>query len=162
MKDFQSETIPNVGIVLEVITFDELIGEIPKALTLQDNWKITASSTALQGVGSTKDPSYAFSFKGWKTDGAQEAGMWFQVELPKERNLTELQFNSGDKEYPRKYKVSISSDGKAWTDVATGEGVKGMNTIHWNADNPARFLKIETLDKAEEPWAMKQLVLLAR
>ncbi|WP_339758357.1 DUF7133 domain-containing protein [Algoriphagus aquimarinus] len=142
--------------------FDELIGEIPKALTLQDNWKITASSTALQGVGSTKDPSYAFSFKGWKTDGAQEAGMWFQVELPKERNLTELQFNSGDKEYPRKYKVSISSDGKAWTDVATGEGVKGMNTIHWNADNPARFLKIETLDKAEEPWAMKQLVLLAR
>tara|TARA_R110002126_G_scaffold183870_1_gene332338 strand:+ start:331 stop:537 length:207 start_codon:yes stop_codon:yes gene_type:complete len=27
MKDFQSETIPNVGIVLEVITFDELIGE---------------------------------------------------------------------------------------------------------------------------------------
>ena len=27
MKDFQSETIPNVGIVLEVITFDELIGD---------------------------------------------------------------------------------------------------------------------------------------
>ena len=27
IKDFQSETIPNVGIVLEVITFDELIGE---------------------------------------------------------------------------------------------------------------------------------------
>ena len=27
IEDFQSETIPNVGIVLEVITFDELIGE---------------------------------------------------------------------------------------------------------------------------------------
>ena len=27
MKDFQSETIPNVGIVLEVIVFDELIGD---------------------------------------------------------------------------------------------------------------------------------------
>tara|TARA_R110000772_G_scaffold266833_1_gene389863 strand:- start:4242 stop:4448 length:207 start_codon:yes stop_codon:yes gene_type:complete len=27
MKDFQSETIPNVGIVLEVIAFDELIGD---------------------------------------------------------------------------------------------------------------------------------------
>jgi len=27
VKDFQSETIPNVGIVLEVIAFDELIGD---------------------------------------------------------------------------------------------------------------------------------------
>ena len=27
IRDFQSETIPNVGIVLEVIAFDELIGD---------------------------------------------------------------------------------------------------------------------------------------
>ena len=27
IEDFQSETIPNVGIVLEVIVFDELIGD---------------------------------------------------------------------------------------------------------------------------------------
>lgn len=27
LEDFQSETIPNVGIVLSVISFDELVGE---------------------------------------------------------------------------------------------------------------------------------------
>jgi hypothetical protein len=27
LEDFESETIPNVGIVLEVISFDELVGE---------------------------------------------------------------------------------------------------------------------------------------
>ena len=27
LEDFQSETIPNVGIVLDVISFDELVGE---------------------------------------------------------------------------------------------------------------------------------------
>ena len=27
LEDFQSETIPNVGIVLKVISFDELVGE---------------------------------------------------------------------------------------------------------------------------------------
>jgi hypothetical protein len=27
LEDFQSETIPNVGIVLSIISFDELIGE---------------------------------------------------------------------------------------------------------------------------------------
>ncbi len=142
--------------------FDELIGEIPKALTLQDNWKITASSTALQGVGSTKDPSYAFSYKGWKTESPQEEGMWFQIELPKERNLAEIQFNSGEKEFPRKYIVSLSTDGKSWTEVARETGVKGMNTIQWKAEENARFLKIETTEKAEEPWAMKSFTLYAR
>src|SRR5690606_29970448 len=142
--------------------YDELIGEIPKALTIQDNWKITASSTALQGVGSTKDPSYAFSFKGWKTETPQEAGMWFQVELPKEKNLTEIQFNSGDKEFPKKYTVSISPDGKQWTEVAKGLGEKGTNTIAWKSGENARFLKIETTESGEEPWAMRQFTLSAR
>lgn len=27
LDDFQSETIPNVGIILEIIDFDELLGE---------------------------------------------------------------------------------------------------------------------------------------
>lgn len=142
--------------------FDELVGEIPKALTLQDNWKITASSTALQGVGSTKDPSYAFSFKGWKTETAQEPGMWFQVELPKERNLTEIQFNSGDKEFPKKYTVSLSTDGKSWKQVANGSGEKGMNTIQWKSVENTRFLKIEANESGEEPWAMKSLTVYAR
>lgn len=142
--------------------FDELIEEIPKALTLQDNWKITASSTALQGVGSTKDPSYAFSFKGWKTDGVQKPGMWFQIEIPKEKNLAELQFNAGDKEFPKMYTVSLSSDGKSWAEVARRSGVKGMNTIQWNAESPARFLKIDVTEQGDEPWAMKQMMLFAR
>ncbi|PZX55364.1 cytochrome c [Algoriphagus ratkowskyi] len=142
--------------------FDELIGEIPKAISLQDNWKITASSTALQGVGSTKDPSYAFSFKGWKTESPQESGMWFQIELPKEKNLAEIQFNSGEKEYPKKYKVSLSADGKSWTEVASGSGVKGINTIQWKAQENTRFLKIEASENGEEHWAMKQFMLFAR
>lgn len=142
--------------------FDELIEEIPKSLTLQDNWKITASSTALQGVGSTKDPSYAFSFKGWKTDGPQKSGMWFQIELPEERKLTELQFNAGEKEFPKNYNVSISEDGTNWTEVASGSGVKGINTIQWKSRENARFLKIEAAENGDEPWAMKQLTLFAR
>ncbi|SFT48677.1 Glucose/arabinose dehydrogenase, beta-propeller fold [Algoriphagus locisalis] len=142
--------------------FDELVGEIPKSLTLQDNWKITASSTALQGVGSTKDPSYAFSYKGWKTDGAQEPGMWFQVELPTAQHITEVQFDAGGKEFPIAYSVSTSSDGKSWTKVAEASGNPGANTIQWKAEGNARFLKIESSEQGEQPWAMKSLTLYAR
>jgi mono/diheme cytochrome c family protein/glucose/arabinose dehydrogenase len=142
--------------------FDELIEEIPKVLLLQDNWNITASSTALQGVGSTKDPAYAFTFKGWKTDGAQESGMWFQIELPKERNLAEIQFDSGEKEFPTEFKVSISTDAKVWTDVASESGVKGMNTIHWKTSENSRFLKLEALKDGDQAWSMMKLKLFAR
>lgn len=158
VAQLRKETEGKVG----TYQFDELIEEIPKSLTLQDNWKITASSTALQGVGSTKDPSYAFSFKGWKTDGSQKPGMWFLIELPEERNLTELQFNAGEKEFPKNYNVSISKDGSNWTEVASGSGIKGINTIVWKSRENARFLKIEASENGNEPWAMKQLTLFAR
>ena len=143
-------------------SFDELISEVPKALTPQDTWKVTASSTALQGVGSTKDPSYALSFKGWETDTKQEAGMWFQIALPKDQNLTEVQFDSGEEKFPVKYAVSISQNGSSWTQVALQPGKKGMNTARWKSKQPVRFLKIETLQKADQPWAMKKLSLYAR
>ena len=142
--------------------YEELIGEIPKALLPQDTWKVSASSTALQGVGSTKDPSYAFTFKGWKTETPQEPGMWFQVELPKEQNLAEIQFDSGDEQFPLKYTVSISADGTKWTEVATGTGEKGINTARLNAQSTGKFVRIQATEKGEQPWAMKKLTIYAR
>ena len=146
----------------EMYQFDELVQEIPKAMIYQDNWQVSASSTALQGVGSTKDPSYAFSYKGWKTDGPQQKGMWFQTELPQAKNLVEIQFDAGEKQFPLSYTVSVSDDGATWKKVATAQGSPGLNSIQWeNADN-SKFLKIESTENGDEPWAMKQLTLFAR
>lgn len=143
-------------------SYDELISEIPKALFPQDTWKVTASSTSLQGVGSTKDPSYAFSFKGWKTETPQEPGMWFQVELPKEQNLAEIQFDSGDEQFPMKYTVSVSADGIKWVQACSGTGVKGINTARLKAQSKGKFIRIQASEKGEQPWAMKKLTLFAR
>lgn len=143
-------------------SFDELVGEIPKPLNLQDNWKVTASSTALRGVGSTKDPSYAFSFKGWKTDGNQENGMWFQVALPTDELLTEIQFDAGNDEFPRQFSISISRDGQSWTEVAQAKGHKGINSVHWDASEKASFIKVQTTSAADQAWFMRNLTLFAR
>lgn len=143
-------------------SYDELVGEVPKALFPQDTWKVTASSTALQGVGSTKDPSYAFSFKGWKTETPQEPGMWFQVELPKEHNLAEIQFDSGDEQFPLKYTVSVSENGSNWKEVGSGTGIKGINTVRLNAQSTSKFVRIQSSEKGDQPWAMKKLTLFAR
>ena len=142
--------------------YDELIQEIPKVLFPQDDWKVTASSTALQGVGSTKDPTYAFSFKGWQTETAQEPGMWFQVELPQPVVLAEIQFDSGEEQYPQQYTVSVSEDGTNWKEVANGTGVKGNNAIRWKENSQAKFIRMQVQDKGEQAWAMKRLSLYAR
>lgn len=143
-------------------TYAELLQEIPKVVSPQKDWKVTASSTALQGVGSTKDPSYAFSFKGWKTETNQKPGMWFQVEMPRSVSLAEIQFDSGEEQYPLKYAVSISDDGKSWSEVAKGNGVKGNNTIRVEGQATGKMIRIQALEEGENPWAMRMLNLYAR
>lgn len=142
--------------------YDALLAEVPKALAPQDNWKVTASSTSLQGVGSTRDPSYVFGFKGWKTDGNQKKGSWFQVELPQAAALTEVSFETGNDEYPRKFKVFVSNDGKQWAEVAERTGENGAITISWSNNAKAKFLKIENLEDADKPWSMRKLNIYAR
>lgn len=143
-------------------TFDELMGETPRPLTYQDNWIIKASSTALQGVGSTKDPSYAFSFKGWRTESAQEPGMWFMVQLPSPQALTEIQFDAGKEGFPISYSVFLSSDGNSWTKIGQEKGKPGLNTMTWKPQGKSRYLKIEANSKGEQAWSMKKLVVFAR
>ncbi|WP_236032891.1 DUF7133 domain-containing protein [Algoriphagus pacificus] len=143
-------------------SFDELIQEVPKALAPQDNWIATASSTALQGVGSTRDPSYAFGYKGWKTEESQEPGMWYQVELPDDHQLAEIQFNAGKEEFPLGYTVSISKDGNSWTEVAKETGHAGLNNARWKSPDEVRFIRIQSTEKGEKPWSMRSLTLYAR
>lgn len=142
--------------------YDELIGEIPKKLFPQDDWKVAASSTALQGVGSTKDPTYAFSYKGWQTETGQQPGMWFQVELPRPVNLAEIQFDSRDEQYPRKYTVSVSADGNTWTEAAQGLGKKGENAIGLTEGKEVKLVRIQASEASEQPWSMRNLTLYAR
>ena len=143
-------------------SFEELMGEIPKFLPYQDNWIVKASSTALVGVGSTKDPSYAFSFKGWKTESSQEPGMWFMVKLPTPQSLTEVQFDSGKDGFPISYSVFISSDGTSWTKVGQEKGNAGLNILNWKPQGKSTHLKIEADSKGEKPWSMKNLKLFSR
>jgi mono/diheme cytochrome c family protein/glucose/arabinose dehydrogenase len=142
--------------------YDALLAEVPKVLAPQDNWKVTASSTSLQGVGSTRDPFYVFGFKGWKTDGNLKNGSWFQVELPKAAALTELSFESRDEMNLGKFKVMVSLDGKQWTEVAQAKGNQGANTVSWDNNTEAKFLKIESLEEGEKPWNMRKLNIYAR
>ena len=67
-------------------TVPELTASMPTAL-FTDGWKLTASHNTDAALG-------ALSLTAWNAGSTQQAGMWFQVELPGVETVTEIQFQS--------------------------------------------------------------------
>ncbi len=120
---------------------------------------------------SSATPRGALSFLGWTTGVPQQAGMWFQIELPAPLVLTEIQFTSsaiGGRSglppawtFPRGYQVQVSADGSTWSaPVAEGQGVPGTTVITF-APVSARFVRItQTASEDNAPaWSMRLLRL---
>jgi mono/diheme cytochrome c family protein/glucose/arabinose dehydrogenase len=161
---------------------DELVASLPVPLEVLPTWKATASHNPGSAFG-------ALNFASWTTGEPQQAGMWFQVELPETTTITELQFNSagggfagggrGGRAnvplapgtpppaplvqpglYPRAYKTEVSTNGTAWTTVAEGQGTAGSTTITFTP-TAAKYVRITQTAAGENaaPWAMQRLRL---
>jgi hypothetical protein len=67
-------------------TLAEIEATLPKAIDAQ-TLKLTASANA-------ETAANAATLRGWNTGAPQQAGMWFQIELPQALSVTEVQFDS--------------------------------------------------------------------
>jgi mono/diheme cytochrome c family protein/glucose/arabinose dehydrogenase len=161
---------------------DELVASLPVPLEVLPTWKATASHNPGSALG-------ALNFASWTTGEPQQAGMWFQVELPETTTITELQFNSAGGgfagggrggranvplapgtppraplaqpgPYPRAYKTEVSINGTSWTTVAEGQGTAGSTTITFTP-TAAKYVRITQTAAGENaaPWAMQRLRL---
>ncbi|TCK80760.1 DUF7133 domain-containing protein [Albibacterium bauzanense] len=152
--------------------YNELISSIPKALTINSNWNVTASHAQPTLVGGKAAASGAFSFEGWTTGVKQIPGMWFQIEMPVETTISGLEFDSPGartqgttppttlETYPREFIIQVSMDGNTWTQVAQG---KGSSRKTWIPFKPvkAKYVKITQTATAENesPWRMQAMKL---
>jgi hypothetical protein len=68
-------------------TTEEIDALLPRAIVVDDQWKLTASHNAASA-------SKAVTLAPWTTGAPQQPGMWLQVELPHPVKLTEVQFDS--------------------------------------------------------------------
>ena len=160
---------------------DELLASLPTPLEVLPTWKASASHNPGSALG-------ALNFASWSTGEPQQAGMWFQIELPQPTTITELQFNSAGGgfggggrgrgnvtvapgtpppapmvpagPFPREYKVEVSTNGSTWTAVAEGQGTPGSTTITFTPVQ-AKFVRITQTATAENasPWSMQRLRL---
>ena len=157
-------------------TVAELDASLPRLLVPDATWHVTASHDGRPAPQANAEGGYNFigtaagalSFLGWTTGVAQQAGMWFQIELPAPRMLTEINFTSSLRgggapawTFPRRYQVQISGDGSTWSaPVAEGEGVPGTTVVRF-APVSARFVRItQTAATDGAPaWSMRLLRL---
>jgi mono/diheme cytochrome c family protein/glucose/arabinose dehydrogenase len=120
-------------------TITELRAALPQPLP-RKGWKLSASHNA-SGCDAAIDGDASSR---WDTKTSQTPGMWFTIELPQESNLAALILDAGKSkdDYPRGYKVELSTDGQTWgRPVAEGKG----HTAQTNIDFPpakAKFIRI--------------------
>jgi mono/diheme cytochrome c family protein/glucose/arabinose dehydrogenase len=146
-------------------TVTDLEASLPLPLIPDASWKITASHNTAAAAG-------AMNFARWTTGEPQQAGMWFQIELPAPLLLTELQFDSpmlgGGRSgpppaatFPRAYHLQVSNDGSTWSaPVAQGEGSGRTTTITFTPVR-ARFVRITQTAAVNDapPWSIERLRL---
>ena len=161
-------------------TLEEVEATLPVLLPADETWKATASHNPALA-------SYGLNFVGWSSETPQQAGMWFQVELPSPSMVTEIQFEStatGRAATPtgafrggggggrgatpppgsgaaRGYQVQVSLDGTTWSaPVATGVGALS-NQIAFPPVR-AKFIRItQTGADPNFPWSVQRLRVYA-
>jgi mono/diheme cytochrome c family protein/glucose/arabinose dehydrogenase len=157
---------------------NELLASLPKQLVIDTTWKASASHNS--GIA-----SYALTIQPWSSGQPQQAGMWFQLELPQPTQLTQMQFESpgvvadagpvvpgapprtaigananAPSGFPRAYQVQVSSDGTTWSTVAEGKGT-GQSLDIWFTPVRAKFIRITQTDSpaGAPPWSIRRLRL---
>lgn len=157
-------------------TYNELVTSLPIPIQFdRDRWQVTSSHASDGRVGGTASPIGALSFEGWSTGAPQEAGMWFQVDLPEPLELQEIRFHAPSlwrgggpdappplEQYPRAFEVSVSLDGETWQSVSAGNGRTSDNKIAF-APALAQMIRISLTEGEEEaPWAMREMKLFGQ
>jgi hypothetical protein len=130
----------------------------PAPLPDRSGWKVSASHNAAKAaLAIDGDPRSRYD------TGAQQApGMWFQVELPSETTVSALRLDAvpSPEDFPRRFEVRVSADGRAWTQVATGTGAGPSLEIDFRPTK-ARFIRIDQTGAAPgRYWSIHDLRVL--
>ena len=151
-------------------TYPELASTVPSIMYVQSTWKATASHNS-------ENAYRAFTTSGWSSVAPQQAGMWFQFELPAPVTLAELQFQYGGASgwgrtqgasgsaqpvvAPRAFRVQVSNDGTQWSAPIAEMQSTGANTVIDFTPVKTRFVRItQTATADSAPWSIQQLQLL--
>jgi hypothetical protein len=90
----------------------------------------------------------------WSTGVAQAAGQWFQVNMGSAQTFDEVTIDAGPSagDYPAGYTVSVSSNGAAWTEVASGAGSTQLTTVTFPQETAQYIQVAQTTSGVTTNW----------
>jgi hypothetical protein len=140
-------------------TVEELAALLPAPLKNSKEWKLTASHNAVAAANAC-DGKEDTRFD---TKGDQAPGQWFQVELPATTSVCGVKLDAGKSrnDYPRGYKVEVSTDGKSWgKPIIEGKGTAGMTEIAFPAVT-TKFIRITQTGSAKGTfWSIHEMQVI--
>jgi hypothetical protein len=127
----------------------ESMGDVPMHV---DALKIDNLAKAHDGSMATR----------WTTVGSMEPGYFVEITFPKRRKVSALVLNTEPSpwDFPRKFTVEASADGKNWEEVARGNKKatrKGITTINFEEPVEAQSIIITVSEAAESWWSIYEL-----
>jgi len=140
-------------------TIEELSGFGPTVLRNRTEWKLSASHNAA-AISKATDGNLDTRYD---TKTAQVPGMWVSIEFPQESLIAGIVLDAGASggDYPRGYKVEVSTDGTTFTQkVAEGKGTASVTEIRF-APLKAKALRItQTESTTGTFWSIHELQVL--
>jgi mono/diheme cytochrome c family protein/glucose/arabinose dehydrogenase len=140
-------------------TRPEIADLLPRPLPGRQLWKASASdNNATAPLAIDGKPATRY------TSGApQHPGQWYQIALPSEAEISGVELDQWNfaTDFPRGYKVQVSSDGKTWSSpVAEGQRSGAVTEIGF-APVKTRFIRITQTGFARPfPWSIAEVQLL--
>jgi hypothetical protein len=127
----------------------ESMGDVPMH---EDALKIDNLAKAHDGSMATR----------WTTVCSMEPGYFVEIKFPKRRKVAGLVLNTEPSpwDFPRKFSVEASADGKNWEEVGRGNKKatrKGITTINFEKPIEAQSIIISVSEAADSWWSIYEL-----
>jgi hypothetical protein len=119
-----------------------------KSSDTTQNWIVTGSGAANAGLAIDDD-----RVSRWFTNAPQAPGQYFQVDMKSVKTFDRIMLNTvaAKDDYPRGYKVSVSTNLNDWREVATGSGAGAVTMISFPPQT-ARYIRVDQTGTTPFYW----------
>jgi hypothetical protein len=129
------------------------------SLLVRTGWTAQASANYPEAVASQVLDSVGYR---WSSGADQVDGMWFEVDMGKPQAFFSVQFftNQAPTDFPAKYDLYVSSDGKYGAPAQSGLFGDVVSKARFDTAQLARFVKIVLRQNKSKWWSMDELQVL--
>lgn len=133
------------------LTIPVAVTALPIAVS---GWRAEASANSIQVAQALDGDPRTF----WDSGAPQAPGQWFRLNLSASRMIDGIQFLSPGKGFPAAYTLRVSSDGKAWLEIARVATDNVNDVMAVFAPQQIQYMQIDLLAPSPSSWMISEIL----